>query len=154
MTATRSDLGDFRVEVDAWGASLMDVQTGLRGKAEARLLRKLWGYVADEPEPDDNEPEGSVIVVEPESQPAPAKEWTKAETHEPDFVAEWNAVAKRLGSKHPVLILARKLSNAKTIAEADALASEEAALYSQGSIEARDHESFRRYLAHCCSMFS
>lgn len=39
VTATRSDLGDFRVEVDAWGASLMDVQTGLRGKAEAKIGR-------------------------------------------------------------------------------------------------------------------
>lgn len=149
VTATKSDLGDFRVEVDAWGASLMDVQTGLRGKAEARLLRKLWGYVCDDPEPDDNEPEGSVIVVEPETAP---KEWTK--THEPDFVAEWKAIASRVGNDAPIVALARKLAVAKTVEEADALASEEAALHSQGAIGTREHDTFRSYLAHCCSLIS
>lgn len=156
VTATRSDLGDFRVEVDAWGASLMDVQTGLRGKAEARLLRKLWGYVCDEPEPDDIEPEGSVIVIEPESQPAPAKEWTKSEQSDfaPDFVAEWKAIAARVGQDAPVVLLARKLAVAKTLDEVTAISSEEAAVHAEGKVGTREHDTFRRYVTHVSSVIS
>jgi len=156
VTATRSDLGDFRVEVDAWGASLMDVQTGLRGKAEARLLRKLWGYVADEPEPDDNEPEGSVIVVEPDPEPAKKTEWTKAQESDfaPDFVAEWKAIAARVGQDAPVVLLARKLAVAKTLDEVTAISSEESAVHSEGKVGTREHDTFRRYVTHVSSVIS
>jgi hypothetical protein len=157
VTATLTDEADYRIEVDGYGASLMDVQTQLRGKAEARILRKLWFYVADEPDCDTDEPEGSVIVIEADNTPpaVTAKTTTPPAggSTEPDFVAEWKAIASRVGQDHPVIRLARLLASAKTLGTIEALSAEEQSLYASGAIQTREHDTFRRYVQHCSSLF-
>lgn len=140
VTATQSQLGDYRIEVDGFASSLMDVQTQLRGKAEARILRKLWFYVCDEPEPDTDEPEGSVIVVEQEqparieAPPAPAAD---------PWAAEW----KRFSEDHPARKLARKMREAAP-ESLDAHMIEADQLIGDKLIDKRAHESLSRYFQH------
>jgi len=155
VSCTTSSSGDFRVEVDGYGGSLMDVQTQLRGKAEARLLRKLWFYVADEPELDTEEP-ASVIVVEPTTPPVAARPTTSTPatelTGDVDFVGEWKLISKRVGDDHPIMRLARLLAGAKNLDTVTALSDEEQSLYSSGAIQTREHDTFRRYVKHMLSV--
>lgn len=137
VTATNGPLGDYRIEVDGFAASIMEVQTQLRGKAEARILRKLWFYVCDEPEPDTDEPEGSVIVVD--SEPVAKIEAPPADP----WAAEW----KRFPEDHPARQLAKKMR----VATGDNL---EAAMIAADSllgdklIDKRAHDTLCRYYEH------
>lgn len=140
VTATLSQLGDYRIEVDGFASSLMDVQTQLRGKAEARILRKLWFYVCDEPEPDTDEPEGSVIVVEHEQ---PARIDAAPQPPADPWAAEW----KRFPEEHPARKLARKMREAKPDA-IDACMIEADSLLGDAAIDKRAHDTLRRYFEH------
>lgn len=55
VTRTKDDVIDGRICVTAFGRDIEDAMAGLKGKAEARMLRLLYFYLADEPdsEPDD-----------------------------------------------------------------------------------------------------
>jgi len=100
VTAVNSDSGDCRIEVSAFGKSLADVTAGLKGKAEARILRKLWFFVAGEPDIESDEPDSilpSVIVVneKAEEQPkqieAPAEPAAAATAQPETWSKEWQA---------------------------------------------------------------
>ena len=58
LTRTKTDTLDGRIVVTAFGYDVVDCLAGLKGKAEARLLRAMFFMLADEP---DNEPDVDVI---------------------------------------------------------------------------------------------
>jgi hypothetical protein len=62
-SAVAADGIDGRIEVSAFGKDLQACIDGLKGKAEARILKKLFFLACDATELDDDE--ATVIVVEP-----------------------------------------------------------------------------------------
>ena len=63
VSASVSDGIDGRIEVSAFGKDIQACIDGLKGKAEARILKKLFFLACDATELDDDE--ATVIVVEP-----------------------------------------------------------------------------------------
>lgn len=64
VTATLTDDADYRLDADAWGKDLSDAVSGMKGKIEARILRKLYHYVADIPDESDEAAVNTVTVAD------------------------------------------------------------------------------------------
>jgi hypothetical protein len=68
-SATIKDGVDGRIEASAFGRDLSECIAGMKGKVEARILKKLYCLACDAIESDDEGELSHVIVVEPDQQP-------------------------------------------------------------------------------------
>lgn len=94
VSACLSDGVDGRIEASAFGKDLSDCLPGMKGKVEARILKKLYCLACDAIEADD-EIQDSVIVIEepakqieqpkPEGKP-PADEPSQEKQHEGSLI--------------------------------------------------------------------
>jgi len=158
VTAVNSDSGDCRIEVSAFGKSLADVTAGLKGKAEARILRKLWFFVAGEPDIESDEPDSilpSVIVVneKAEEQPkqieAPAEPAAAAtaqpETQTQIWAKEWKLFAEANGSDHAALQIARRMREATNVDDLSAISLEADQLKTEKALDQRTYQKIGHY---------
>jgi len=70
VSACLSDGIDGRIEASAFGKDMSDCLPGMKGKVEARILKKLYCLACDAIEPDDEEQDRVIIIEEPPRQDA------------------------------------------------------------------------------------
>lgn len=68
VSACLSDGVDGRIEASAFGKDLSDCLAGLKGKVEARILKKLYCLACDAIEADDEVQENVIVIEEPARQ--------------------------------------------------------------------------------------
>jgi hypothetical protein len=94
VSACLSDGIDGRIEASAFGKDMSDCLPGMKGKVEARILKKLYCLACDAIEADD-EGQDNVIIIEdpvkqieqpkPETEPVVKPEPSETEKHEPSL---------------------------------------------------------------------
>jgi hypothetical protein len=98
VSATLTDEADYRLDADAWGKDLSDAVSGMKGKIEARILRKLYHYVADIPDESDESSVSAVTVADPKmSEVAPVVDPVTNAT--PTTPAEWDRHWKSMSER-------------------------------------------------------
>jgi hypothetical protein len=70
VSACLSDGIDGRIEASAFGRDMSDCLPGMKGKVEARILKKLYCLACDAIESDDEGQDNVIIIEEPQKQDA------------------------------------------------------------------------------------
>lgn len=106
VSACLADGIDGRIEASAFGRDLSDALAGMKGKVEARILKKLYCIACDAMEPDDEGDASNVIVIEAEPEklttasPAkpvvPEREITQRERDRLAFDLTYGGAQKRI----------------------------------------------------------
>lgn len=89
VSACLSDGVDGRIEASAFGKDLSDCLAGLKGKVEARILKKLYCLACDAIEADDEVQDNVIVIEEPAKQiepPTPADEPSQEKQHEGSLI--------------------------------------------------------------------
>lgn len=88
VSACLSDGIDGRIEASAFGKDMSDCLPGMKGKVEARILKKLYCLACDAIEADDEEQDRVIIIEEPPKaieQPTEPPQPSETEKHEPSL---------------------------------------------------------------------
>jgi hypothetical protein len=94
VSACLSDGIDGRIEASAFGKDMSDCLPGMKGKVEARILKKLYCLACDAIEADDEGQDNVIIIEEPtkqieqpkaEDKPTAEPEPSETEKHEPSL---------------------------------------------------------------------
>jgi len=83
VSACLSDGIDGRIEASAFGKDMADCLAGMKGKVEARILKKLYCLACDAIEADDEMQDSVIVIEEPAKQIEQPKAEDKPATDEP-----------------------------------------------------------------------
>jgi hypothetical protein len=134
VSACVSDGIDGRIEVSAFGKDMQACIDGLKGKAEARILKKLFFLACDATELDDDE--ANVIVIEPQQERIeqasvvePEPQPSAAEQHAGDYDRCIKMLSSDPSAASVFQDIWKTVADCKTLEELDAIAKDSATLF-------------------------